>query len=120
MREAFKPLGVESIPGAWKNLHNGFLTLPLFASMLWLIFSLDASSFAVVEIVGVRLRELGVVVLTSLAFFVLLTWLHARRLLEEHGLAFRYDGRDDPAFACSALPFRRTAGNGRFSVTLGT
>lgn len=85
---------LEPIPSRWQHWHNGVLALLLFASMLWLLFKLDQSSLAVVEIAGARLAQVTWVTALSLACGAYAVWLHARRLWSE-GIAFRNDGRDD-------------------------
>jgi hypothetical protein len=85
---------LEPIPSRWQNWHNGVLVLPLFASMLLLLFKLDQSSLAVVEIAGARLEQVAWVTALSLVCGAYAVWLHARKLWSQ-GIAFRNDGRDD-------------------------
>jgi len=86
---------LEPIPSRWQHWHNGVLALLLLASMLWLLFKLDQSSLAVVEIAGTRLAQVAWVSGLSLACGAYAVWLHARKLWSEQGIAFRNDGRDD-------------------------
>jgi hypothetical protein len=85
----------EPIPSNWTHKHNFIVAIFLFVSMLTLLFSLDHSSFSVVEVTGERLKQLAWITGGSLLTGGFGLWLHSHRLKEIHGIDFKYDGRDD-------------------------